>query len=126
MSEKNILEILKKNGFEKIKNQLPGRGDVYRDREGFVVSLYNDNISISSPFVEEATAKMKPQKGFDLVQRQEEIKEGSSVKIGFNGVVTAEMKIDGASSTKKRFDNSEAFVRNSYAFFDNMDDDTEI
>lgn len=127
MTKDNIITILESNGFEKINNQLPGNGDVYRNREGFVVSVYdNETISISSPFVKEATAEMKPQKGFDLVQRQEDMKANNSVKIGFDGVVNAEISIENGNSVRERFNRSEAFVRNSYAFFDNMKDDTEL
>lgn len=126
MSSSTISNILKEKGFKKIKNQLPGKGDVYRDSKGFVATVFdNKTLSISSPFVKESTGDMKPGKDFDLVERQEDLKANDEVAIGFDGVVNAEMNIN-SKSVEERFEISEAFVRNSYAFLDNMKDATKI
>lgn len=127
MSYSNISKILKESGFQKIRNQLPGEGDVYRDQKGFVATVFdNRTLSISSPFVNEPTGNMKPGKDFDLVGEQDDLKDDKEIKIAFDGVINAEMNIGKSEPVKKRFNKSETFVRNSYAFFDNMQDDTEI
>lgn len=127
MAISDITKILKEKGFHKIRNQIPGEGDVYRDHRGFLATIFdNETFSISSPFVQESTGEMQPGKDFDLVEEQDDLKANDKIKIGFDGVINAEMSYESSGSFEKRFAKSEEFVRNSYAFMDNMKDDTDV